>query len=301
MQGETAPAVKWRPNAFWIAVAIYFAFISLGSNLLEIRYSYFDPGQAGSWGFGFTRQGPDAIVDSVDPGSRAAAIGLKAGDRLHSDQPNFFRTIPVAGETLRFATVAPGPQKVFQFDSPRADQPPMVVPNLLDRVLDDGVRVILALGGLLILWRGSNRRSGFLFGLAFLAMSPFPTQWLPLGPLASYLSNIAVFSLIDLEFGLLMPLFAMAFLTESGVRCPAWAKLLVWAGAAETMVGYLFIWVLPPTVFAGAALDIANQLRIPVSLAIFVVTVALLVMGWRRGAAEIRHRFALLLIAVGLS
>jgi len=300
MQGETPAARAWRPNAFWIATAIYFAIVSLGSNLLEIRYSYFDPGLAGSWGFTFQQQGQNVRVQSVEPQSKAAALGLRPGDTLTSDEPAFFRSIPVTGETVRFTRIAPAPAKQFLFDAPRAAAPPMAVPNLSDRLADDGVRLLLGLGGILILWRASRRRSAFILGLALLSMSPFPPVFLPLGPYASYFWNAAVFGLIYMQFGLLLPLFAMVFLAEAGVKIPSWPKLLLWAGATETLVGGMFIWILPAGLFSGGGAVFAEQLRILVALVLFGLTVALLLIGLRRSGTEARHRFALLLLGIGL-
>src|SRR6185437_15218783 len=105
---------------------------------------------------------------------------------------------------------------------------------------------------------------------------------------------------IYLQFGLLFPLFATAFLTESGISVPRWAKLAVWIGATETLVGYVLIWVLPSALFSGMGSTVANEVRIPVTVALFALTIVLLATGSRVGAAENRHRFALLLVAIGL-
>lgn len=300
MQSESPASAQWRPSAIWLAVAAYFLFVSFGSNLLELHYSYLDSSAAGSWGLSFAQQGPDAVVQTVEPGSNAAALGIRPGDRLRSDEPFTFRKIPLAGETLRFVRISPGPAKPLQFVAPRADPPPMAVSHLLDRVIDDAVRIALGLGGLFILWRGSKRRSGFLLGLAFLSMSAFPPPWLPFGRYSSYFWDVGVFSLFYLEFGLLLPLFAIAFLAEAGVRPPGWARALFWAGIGLTLFCYGFVVALPPGVFSGATYALANQVRVPMTEGLFILTMAILAVGWRRGTAGSRHRFAMLLLAIGL-
>jgi hypothetical protein len=300
MQGESPPTGKWRPNAWWVALALYLALVSLGSNLLELRYSYVNPGLAGSWGMTFRPDGGDVIVQSVQPHSNEAALGLKSGDRLGSDEPFTFRLIPRAGETLRFARISPGSPEPMQIVAPRAEHPVMATPNLFDRILDDTARLLLTVGGLLILWRGSRRRSGFILGLALLSMSPFPPVFLPLSPYESYFGNVAFFSLINLQFGFLMPFFARAFLTEANVPVPPWARPLSWLGAVATLAAYILIWVIPAGVISDTWPAVADEGRMAVGLAMFVLTCALLSLGLRRGPAESRHRFALLLLAIGL-
>ena len=300
MEHEASRAPEWRPGAILMAVALFFAIVSLGTNLLEIRYSYFNPGLAGSWGMTFKRQDGDVIVQSVEPGSSAASIGLRVGDRLTPDRPFLFRLIPLAGERLQFKRVAPGPATGLELRAPRAETAIMAVPYLFDRVLDDAVRLLLLAGGLFILWRGSRRRSGFTLSLALLSMSPFPPVFLPLDPTSSYIANAAAFGLIYLEFGLFLPLFAMEFLAESGVAVPRWAKVVFWLCVAETEIAYCLIWIVPPGAIPDIWSDLASQVRIPVSLVVFGLTVTLLTIGLRRGKADSRHRFAMLLLALGM-
>lgn len=289
----------WRPNAMWLAIAAYFLFVSFGSNLLELRYSYLDRGLAGDWGMTFTPPDPDVVVQSVEPGSAAAALGIRPGDKLHSDQFFTFRRIPLVGETLRFSRVAPGAAMPMQIVAARAETAPMAVPNLLDRIFDDGVRCLLAVGGLWILWRGGGRRSGFILGIALLSMAPFPPVWLPLGRYASYGWGVGVLSLFYAEYALLLPLFSMAFLGEAGVRVPRWARLAFLGGVTATMAIYVIV-AAPPGVFPSSTGAAAEFIRSPLAIACFALTIALLGTGWRRGLAESRHRFALLLLAIGL-
>ena len=98
---------SWRPSAAWMTVAAVFVVVSLGSNFLAMRHSYFDSTPVGA----------------------------------------------------------------------------MLLSDLIGRLLDDVVRLLLCLGGLLILWRGSGR-SSFLLGMALIAMSPIPLDGTPMGPAA---------------------------------------------------------------------------------------------------------------------
>src|SRR5207302_1412385 len=51
---------------------------------------------------------------------------------------------------------------------------------------------------------------------------------------------------------------------------------------------------------SGVTYALASRVRIPMTDGLFALTMAILAVGWRRGAAESRHRFALLLLAIGL-
>ena len=298
MQSKDLPARQWRPNAVWLAVAAYFLFVALGTNLLELRYAYIDSAMAGSWGMTFSQNGAEAIVRSVEPGSGAANAGIAPGDRLRSVDGYGWRQIPLTGETLHVLRVSPGRTTALQFVAARANPPPMVVPNPSDRLFDDAVRLLLTLTGLFILWRGTARRSGFLLGLAL--MSPFPPVWLPLTSGAYYAWNVAFTSVVSSAYGLLFPLFAMSFVAESGIRIPAWARLLFWACVTAMIGRILFSAALPPGLFGGTPYEVQKAIQSPMAVADFALTLAILAYGWRRGTAESRHRYALLLMAIGL-
>lgn len=299
MQVEADPPVRsWRPNAAWIAFAAYILIVSLGSNLLEIRYSYFKPELAGSWGMIFVPEGADLRVQSVEPGSRAASLGLRAGDLLRPSNRFAFRQIPVAGEAVQFVRVSPGVATPMTLFVDRAKTPPMAVPDLIDRLLDDSVRVLICLGGIFILWRGRSR-SSFLLGLGLIALMPFPANWLPLSPLAYGMWNGTAGTLF--YFGeLLLPCFAMAFLTEAGIRVPPSAKLAFAIALALEVVTYAIDVVSPPGQFSSWIYYVDSSLEVPTGLAPFALAIGVLIVGWRRGTAESRHRVVLLLIALSL-
>jgi hypothetical protein len=299
MQVESDPPVtRWRANTAWIALAAYVLIFSLGSNLLEIRYSYFNPEVAGSWGMIFAPDEADVRVQSVEPGSRAAALGIRTGDLLRPANQFVFRQIPVAGETLRFVRVSRGIATPMTLLVDRAKTPPMAVPILVDRLLDDSVRVLICFGGLFILWRGRSR-SSFLLGLGLIALLPFPPTWMPLRALPFGIWNVGVSSLFYLgQFA--VPLFAMAFLTEAQIRVPPWAKQAFWLAFTVAAVTFAVDLVFPPGVFPSWVYFVDRSVAVPSGLSPFALAISILTVGWRRGTAESRHRLVLLLLALSL-
>jgi hypothetical protein len=296
--GADPPVRRWRANAAWITFAAYILFVALGSNLLEIRYSYFNPEVGGSWGMIFAPDGADVRVQSVEPGSRAAALGISTGDLLRPSNRFVFRQIPVAGETLHFVRVSPGVATPMTLLVNRATTPPMAVPNRLDRLLDDSVRILICLGGIFILWRGRSR-SSFLLGLGLIALMPFPANWLPLTPLPFGMWNAGVDTLFYLG-QLALPLFAMAFLTEAQIRVPPWAKQAFWLAFTVAAVTFAVDLVFPPGLFPSWVYFVDRSLIVPSGLSPFALAIGILTVGWRRGTAESRHRVVLLLLALSL-
>lgn len=292
------PVSPWRPNAAWIVLAAYILTFSLGSNLLEIRYSYFKPELAGSWGMIFASEGADVRVQSVESGSRTAALGVSTGDLLRPANRFVFRQIPVAGETVHFVRVSPGVVTPMTLLVNRATTPPMAVPNRLDRLLDDSVRMLICLGGIFILWRGRSR-SSFLLGLGLIAVLPFPTNWLPLTPLPFGMWNAGISTLF--YYGAFaLPLFAMAFLTEAQIRVPPWTKQAFWLAFIVAAVTFAVDLVFPPGLFPSWVYSVDRSLSIPSGLSPFAIAIGILMVGWLRGTAESRHRIVLLLLALSL-
>lgn len=299
MQVEADQPVRpWRPNAAWIVLAAYIMIVSLGSNLLEIRYSYFKSELAGSWGMIFVPEGADLRVQSVESGSRTASLGIHAGDLLRSANRFVFRQIPVAGETVQFVRVSRGVATQMVLSVDRAKAPPMAVPDRPDRLLDDSVRIFICLLAVFIFWRGRSR-SSFLLGLGLISLLSFPANWLPLTPLAFAVWNTSGNSLFYLgQFAL--PLFAMAFLIEAQIRVPPWAKKGFWLALTVAAVQYAIDVVFPRGQFPSWVYHVDNALEVPTGLAPFALAIGILTVGWRRGTAESRHRVVLLLLALSL-
>jgi hypothetical protein len=275
-----------------------FLLVALGSNLLQIRYAYFHSPEAGSWGMSVSEEWPDGRVASVEPGSPAAKAGVRQGDRVRADVRFGFRRIPVAGETLRFTRQEPGPATPISYMAARADPPPMVVPNPLDRALDDAVRLLLCLSGLLILLRGSTR-SSFILGLALISMSPFPANCVPLGSSAYWAWNFGVNVLLYL-LPTLLPLFVITFLREARLPVPRWGKVLFWTFFVATIPTFVLLMMVPPGLVSRGLYAAMNGIGSPLVIADFALTFALFVVGARRAKSETRHRLALLVMALSL-
>ena len=297
--GDTArPQGTWQPPAFWLILAALAALAGIGTNLLEIRYSYFAQEQAGTWGFSSQFNLNHSIVTSVEPGSMAAAKGIQAGDQVQTSAYYGPNNVPLVGEKLQVTRLAPLPRKDFTLTATRADPAPMAVPDPLDRAIDDFVRVLLLLGGGVILWRGWHRRSSFLLGIVLIGASCFPPIWLPLGPDA-----YAFWKLVEISGNwsgnYILAAFAMAYVAEIGVRVSPWMKAVLAISLLNFASIVLFSAVIPQFAPDWFVSDLARQLRqgvlnqLPTVLAFIV-----LLHGWRCGSAQSRHRTALLLMAV---
>jgi len=297
-KASSSPAAQvWRPNAFWLVVAAYVLVVGFGTNLLQIRYSYFTQEDAGSWGISFSKYYGDALIESVEPGSMAAEQGVEPGDILRPSDRITLRPVPLPGEEIHLTRISPPPGKSIFLVSVQADPPPMAVPNLANRVTDDAVRLLLLFGGIFILWRGWGRRSSFMLGISLAVLSPFPPQWLPFAAIEAFAWNVAAQSVFYVGTFVLVP-FAMAFLAEAGIRVPRWASPLLWLGLSLAVAG-LIIDVLD---FPGTFPEWIYQFKVTIeqftTLIPFALAFAVLWFGWLRGDAASRHRTALLLVAI---
>lgn len=302
MQQFSPPPVapKWHPHALWLAVAAYFAFVALGSNLLQIRYAYFHPEEAGSWGMNLSPgQRGDLLVQSVDPGSTAAAKGIKKGDVLRVGGWFYYYQIPLAGQTRTFTRVAPGPRQPFVIEAARAVSPPMAVSNPLDRLIDDASRWLMYLGGIFILWRGWAQRSSLFLGLGLIASSGFPTFFVALGPHAS-LAWLAMTDSLWLIGAITLPLFAIAYLKESGFRVPGWAVVGLWAMLFVGSATYLVNPAAPPGTFPDWLVDFVQDAYSVERVAVYLLPISILIVGWKQSAGTQRHRYALLALAFSM-
>ncbi|MXO60368.1 hypothetical protein GRI89_12545 [Altererythrobacter salegens] len=288
---------RWHPNAFWLIVAAFTFLVALGTNVLEIRYSYFTQEGAGRWGMTFSQRYGDALVLSVEPGSIADEQGVKPGDILRPLDQMTLRAVPLSGEKIRLTRVSPGPEKSIIIVTTPADQPLMAVPNLTNRVLDDTVRLLLLFGGAFIIWRAWGRRSSFMLGLALMTLSPFPMRWVPLAALEGFVWELST-QILYYFVQLALVLFAMAFLTERGIRVPHWANRLFWLMLVFHVAYFAIDWLVP----LGTLPDLLLTLKAPTdplsALGTWLLTFAVLWFGWRRVDAASHHRTALFLLAI---
>lgn len=300
-QGDRARTQgTWHPPAFWLIVAAISAFVGFGTNLMEIHYTYFAQDEAGSWGFSYKRMDrPFIRITRVEAGSAAQGQGLKSGDivQFHGHwAPK--RLVPV-GERLVLTRMSPPPVKDLDLTARRVTPAPLAVPDPLVRALDDIVRVLMLLGGAVILWRGWNRRSSFLLGTSLIGMAYFPPEWLPMSA-TTYVFWSLTGNFIATGASWILVGFAMAYIREIGVRVPRWMVWLLIIFIIPGVLNLLIFGILPQLAgpwIINPFMALYSTVAGPFPL---ILTMIVLLHGWRCGSAQSRHRTALLTLAVGI-
>ncbi|WP_095012971.1 GAF domain-containing protein [Tsuneonella mangrovi] len=303
MQQAEAVEQRWRPPAFWLIVAALTAFVAFGTNLLEINYSNISHDRAGTWGISYVFENQTnqvMVVTSVEAGSAAAARGIRPGDRLVSNYHNGPGNVPLVGEKIRLIRLTPPPSKDFTLVATRADPAPMAVPDPINRAIDDSVRVLMLLGGIVILWRGWNRRSSFLLGTALMGMTTFPTGWVEMSRGAYHFWYVASSTMGGSISSYILLGFAMAYIREMGVSVPRWLKVAMLIGLSDLLLTWLFFTVIPdltPAWLLSPLVTAIHNFSGPIAFTLSLLT---LMYGWRHGTVQSRHRTALLVLAVGM-
>ena len=231
----------------------------------------------------------------VKPGGAMAKAGVQDGDALRFEHAYERLRRAEVGETLPFTLDRGGVRSNGQLTiEPRVWNEANTQRNfqLLLNVLAATVSLLIAC---FILWRGWGNKTAMLLGAALIALG---TGGIALPPWASApLLAILMWSFVVLGTALsslLIP-FAMRMVEENVGRLPRWHWRAANVYLALTVP---FFAVLLWNVFTAADFGGLDFRGTSVPLIPPLVSIAYLIVGWRKSEAAVRNRFALILFAL---
>ncbi len=263
--------------------------------------------QSGGLGAGFDGNAPASgggfvVVTSVEPDGALAKFAAP-GDRIAFDRPFDYERNLTAGEIVDFNVVRAGKTVHHRIVVPA--HPPVRLNGLVGSLgVFDTAFLVSGLLGIFIIWRSGRRATPLLLGVALVAESldwSVPPFWLSspeIYPFSTMLGTLTIAWLIPVAF------YAFSLRLHEDNAGPL--------AVADKAVFWFFTLVqLGLTALHGVAR--IEALRLPLigngNTAAFLVGANLglaacvfyLFLGWRRSAAGVQQRYALLLVAASLT
>ena len=231
----------------------------------------------------------------VEPGGPLAKAGVQDGDELRFEHGYERLRRAEVGETLPFTLDRGGVRSNGQLTiEPRVWNEANAQRNfqLLLNLLAATVSLLIAC---LILWRGWGNKTAMLLGVALIALG---SGGIILPPWANApMLVIPMWSLVVIGTALsslLIP-FAMSMVEENVGPLPRWHWRAVNVYLALTVLFYaVLLW----NVFKAADFGGLDFRGTSVPLIPPLVSIAYLIVGWRKSEAAVRNRFALILFAL---
>jgi hypothetical protein len=235
-------------------------------------------------------------VTSVEPGGAMARAGVAAGDKIRFDRAyDFFRN-PGAGEVVSFTLDHAGRTSHHQLATPA--QKPVRIAGVVElRLFRDLAMSMGVLIGAFIIWRSRRNATLLLLGMGLVSYGEVTVVPMFLGLTHDFFQFLTGLNGLLLVQPVLFYAFALRFYVDCVGRAKTWEWLAVWtyallvALASAVTVAFVLYPVAVP-VF-GDGFNAWYAMTFP-GLA---GCLAYLTLGWRRSAANVQKRYALLLIA----
>ena len=234
----------------------------------------------------------------VDPNGPVAKAGIRNGDFVQTDLPDYYQIRPEVGDRIRFTLDRGGVRSEHQI----VVEP---LPVGHDQTRNNDLRlanvlavIISILVGCFILWRGWGNPAAMLLGMALAAIgrggSNQPPWATDLGLAAPMWWLLIVFN----AFVVLLIPFAMRMFEQQAGSLPRWhwrlfTIWLIWCLVSLHIYGWDRFWLTYYLNWAGGAGYPSVLMSISIAVAI-----AYLVAGWRKGSAAERNRITLIVFAL---
>ena len=298
-EGE-APRARWP----WIgpalqALCLLFAVVVIGQDLgsLLVRAHVVPP----SRGLGMF---PDSLPDGglarivlITPGGPVARVGAVAGDRMITDRMTDIAR-PLRPDERVGITLDHGGRRSHLFVQAA---PPTTSPDRPDtafRQINGAASILATMFGAFIVWRSRRRRTAMLLGAALIAYgmtSAAPRNW----PTDPALYALVFWTCVNwfLAIPVLFYGFALSFFRDCVGPPRRWELAIFWSYAVISIaLGNIlyFVALHGPALPAGppwaALFGYLPYLG-------FLACLAYVVRGWRKSAAALQQRYALMLVA----
>ncbi len=304
MRRETSAArvgySAWR--LIWIVLVLVFGAVGFASNGLILSHLYFDPGGAGDMGARLSRDDAPlagtVVVHDLEPRSALRAAGVREGDHLRLAHPwDDLRMIP-AGERIEFDDLSRPGRPHLSAVLPAV--PPAPADSRLLQAMTFIGNSLMTFMGLMIFWRGRREVGTMLLGTAFVLIGPMPPFFWPAPAwqipvwTAPMLVGIAALPWTFLRF-------AMGFYEQHTTRIGRGERTAFWLLVALQAVTCVLemadtLWNL-----RLPGMEVIRPLNYSLQALGLVIPVWYLARGWMRSAAELRRRYAVMLIALPIS
>ena len=243
------------------------------------------------------RHSGQVIVSHLDPGEPMARAGVAVGDEVRFDRPyDLIRRIH-AGEPVGFTLEHAGhARRVLATADAAKPKPPSALQTA--SLAYTVATALAALFGTFIVWRSRRNPTTMLLGMGLVTyglISINPPSWLSapaLFPMA-YLIGAANLTVIPILFYA----FAMRFYADHVAPLKAWEKLGFGAFALVQALGGALSGLAPFNIAGFPAVGDSDILLTVWSFLGFGLCLAYLALGWRRSAAAVQQRYALMLVA----
>ena len=237
------------------------------------------------------------VVGKLNAGGALADAGVVVGDRVRFDRfYDFFRRLK-AGEPIGFTLVHAG-RSSHHLVVARAKTPKP--PTDLDRLglVYNLATTLAALFGAFIVWRSRGNTTTILLGMALLTyglISTMPQMLVSDPSVAPVFLALGGANLVSIP--VLFYAFAVEFYRDHVGPARPYEKLAFWSYAlVMALLGAATI----VTVLTGMAMPVIGD-TVPAIIvgtyAGFAICLVYLVLGWRRSAAAVQQRYALMLVA----
>jgi hypothetical protein len=235
------------------------------------------------------------IARQVEPGGPMAKAGVQEGDELRFEHAYERLRRAEVGETLPFTLDRGGVRSNGQLTiEPRVWNEASTQRNsqLLLNLLAATVSLLIAC---FILWRGWGNKTAMLLGTALIALGAGGIALPPWASAPMLALPIWTFVVSGTALGSLLIPFAMRMVEENVGQLPRWH----WRAANVYLaLTVLFYAVLLWNVFKAADFGGLDFRGTSVPLIPPLVSIAYLIVGWRKSEAAVRNRFALILFAL---
>ena len=231
----------------------------------------------------------------VKPGGSMAKAGVQEGDELRFEHAYERLRRAEVGETLPFTLDRGGVRSSGQLTiEPRVWNEANTQRNfqLLLNLLAATVSLLIAC---FILWRGWGNKTAMLLGVALIALGAGGIALPPWASAPMLAIPMWSFVVFGTALGSLLIPFAMRMVEENVGRLPRWHWRAANVYLALTVLFYaVLLWnVFKASDFGGLDFRGTSVPLIPP-----LVSIAYLIVGWRKSEAGVRKRFALILFAL---
>jgi hypothetical protein len=231
----------------------------------------------------------------VEPGGPMAKAGVQEGDELRFERAYERLRRAEVGETLPFTLDRGGVRSNGQLTiEPRVWTEANTQRNfqLFLNLLAATVSLLIAC---FILWRGWGNKTAMLLGTALIALGSGGIILPPWASAPMLAFPMWSFVILGTALGSLLIPFAMRMVEENVGRLPRWHWRAANIYLALTVVFYaVLLW----NVFKAADFGGLDFRGTSVPLIPPLVSIAYLIVGWRKSQAAVRKRFALILFAL---
>ena len=282
------------------AICLVYAAFVIVEDVQQTLWTWPSPltAQAGTIGARYDDPaGGFVVVGKLNPGGALADAGVVAGDRVRFDRfYDFFRRLKV-GEPVGF-TLLHGGRSSHHLVVARARTPKPH--TALDRLglLYNLATTLAALFGAFIVWRSRGNTTTILLGMALLTYGMISTepQMLVSDPsVAPVFIALGGANLVSIP--VLFYAFAVGFYRDHVGPARPFEKPAFWSYAlVMALLGAATI-VEALTGMATPVMDDAIPAIIVGTYVGFAICLIYLVLGWRRSAAAVQQRYALMLVA----